>query len=47
MGISAAATAGWLALVGLDGWLATGAPRWPAGTIVVWQAVINSLIHWP
>ena len=45
LAISAAATAGWLGLVGLDGWLTAGAPRWPAGTIVAWQAVINTLIH--
>ena len=45
MGLAAAATAGWLALVGLDGWITTGAARWPAGTIVAWQAVINTLIH--
>ena len=45
LGVAAAATAGWLALVGLDGWLTLGAPRWPPGTIVVWQAIINTLIH--
>lgn len=44
-GLAAASTAGWLLLIGLDGWLTTGAARWPAGTIIAWQAVINTLIH--
>lgn len=45
LGLAAASTAGWLFLIALDGWLATGSARWPAGTIVVWQTVINGLIH--
>ena len=45
LGLAVASTAGWLLLIAMDGWLATGAARWPAGTIVVWQTVINSLIH--
>ena len=44
-GLAAASTAGWLALIGVDGWIATGTPRWPPATIVLWQAVINGLIH--
>ena len=45
LGLALASTAGWLLLIGLDGWLVTGAAKWPSGPIVVWQTVINSLIH--
>ena len=45
LALSVASTAGWLLLIGVDGWLVTGAARWPAGTIVLWQTVINGLIH--
>jgi len=43
--LALAATAGWVLLVRLDGWIATGAPRWPAGPIILWQTIINVLIH--
>jgi signal transduction histidine kinase len=45
LALAAASTAGWLLLIGFDGWLTTGAARRPAGTIVVWQTVINGLIQ--
>jgi signal transduction histidine kinase len=45
LGLALASTAGWLLLIIVDGWLAMGAPRWPPGTIVLWQTVINGLIH--
>jgi len=38
-------TAGWLGLVALDGVWISGAVRWPSGTIVAWQAFINTLLH--
>ncbi len=44
-GLTLASTAGWLLLIGVDGWLVTGAARWPPKTIVLWQTVINGLIH--
>ena len=43
--LALASTAGWVLLIALDGWLVTGAVRWPAGTILLWQTVINGLIH--
>jgi signal transduction histidine kinase len=45
LGLAMASTAGWLVLIGLDGWLVTGTTRWPPPTIAVWQTVINALIH--
>lgn len=45
LGLAVASTAGWAALIALDGWVVARAPRWPAATIVVWQTVINALIH--
>jgi len=42
-GLAVASTAGWLLLIGLDGWLTTGAARWPNAPIVLWQTVINGL----
>lgn len=45
LALAMASTAGWLLLIGLDGRLVTGTTRWPPATIVVWQTVINSLIH--
>jgi two-component system LytT family sensor kinase len=45
LALSIASTAGWLLLIAADGWLATGAVRWPAATIVVWQTTVNTLIH--
>lgn len=45
LGLAVLSTAGWLALIELDAWLVTGATRWPPGTIVVWQTVINGLIQ--
>jgi two-component system LytT family sensor kinase len=45
LALAAASTAGWLLLIGIDGWLVTGAARWPAGSIILWQTVINGLIH--
>ena len=45
LGLALASTAGWLLLIIVDGWIATRAPRWPPGTIVLWQTVINGLIH--
>jgi len=45
LALSMASTAGWLLLIGIDGWLATGAARWPARTIVLWQTTTNTLIH--
>lgn len=45
LGLAVASTAGWLLLIGLDGWLVTGTTRWPSPTIAVWQTVINALIH--
>jgi two-component system, LytTR family, sensor kinase len=45
LGLAVASTAGWLLLIGLDGWLVTGTTRWPPPTIAVWQTVINALIH--
>jgi sensor histidine kinase YesM len=45
LGLAVASTAGWLVLIGLDGRLVTGTTRWPPATIIVWQTVINSLIH--
>jgi signal transduction histidine kinase len=44
-GLAVASTAAWLLLIGVDGWLTTGAARWPAAPIVLWQTVINGLIH--
>jgi len=43
--LTLASTAGWLLLIGVDGWLVTGAARWPPRAIVLWQTVINGLIH--
>lgn len=43
--LAAASTAGWALLIGLDGWFVLGAPRWPPRAIVLWQTVINGLIH--
>jgi signal transduction histidine kinase len=45
LALSVASTAGWLLLIGVDGWLTTGAVRRPAATILLWQTVINGLIH--
>lgn len=45
LGLAAAATLGWLALIGLDGWIVLGAPRWPPRAIVFWQGIINGLIQ--
>jgi signal transduction histidine kinase len=45
LGLAVASTAGWLLLIGLDGRLFSGETYWPTPTIVVWQTVINGLIH--
>jgi len=44
-GLTVAATAGWLLLIALDGWATRGAARMPALPIVLFQFVINALIH--
>ncbi len=43
--LAMASTAAWVLLIAADGRIALGAPRWPTATIVVWQTVINTLIH--
>lgn len=43
--LALASTAGWLLLIELDALVVTGATRWPTGPIVLWQTVINMLIH--
>jgi two-component system LytT family sensor kinase len=45
LGLTAAATAGWLLLVALDGFLSPGSARWPSRPIVAWQTFVNGLIH--
>ncbi len=43
--LAAASTAGWIVLIGIDGWIVLGAPKWPSWPIVFWQTVIFVLIH--
>jgi hypothetical protein len=45
LSIAAAATAGWLLLAGLDGWVRLGSPRLPAPPVILWQSLINSLMQ--
>ncbi len=45
LGLAMASTAAWVLLIAADGRIAMGAARWPTPTIVVWQTVINTLIH--
>jgi two-component system LytT family sensor kinase len=45
LALTAAASAGWLLLVALDGALAPGTARWPSTPIVAWQTFLNGLIH--
>ncbi len=45
VGLAMAATAGWLLLIAAEGKFVTGAVRWPAAPIVLWQVVVNTLIH--
>jgi two-component system LytT family sensor kinase len=45
LALTAAATAGWLLLVVLDGALAPGAARRPSMPIVAWQTFLNGLIQ--
>ncbi len=44
LGLTAAATAGWYLLVCLDGWV-RGAVRLPELPVILWEIVINDLIH--
>jgi hypothetical protein len=47
VGLAAASTAGWIALVSLDTWATRGAQavRFPATAFILWQLVINGLVH--
>jgi histidine kinase/histidine kinase/DNA gyrase B/HSP90-like ATPase len=45
LALSLASTTGWLLLIAADGLITTGAVKLPSATLVVWQTVINSLIH--
>ncbi|MGH9366172.1 MAG: sensor histidine kinase [Thermoanaerobaculia bacterium] len=45
LGLTAAATAGWLLLILLDGWITLGAVRVASLPMILWQVVINGLIH--
>jgi signal transduction histidine kinase len=45
LGLTAAATAGWLLLISLDSWITLGTVRMPALPIILFQLVMNGLIH--
>jgi signal transduction histidine kinase len=45
LGVAAAATAGWLCLVSLDGWFVRGSLVLPPLPIILWQSVINVLMQ--
>jgi signal transduction histidine kinase len=45
LAVAAAGTAGWLGIIALELTLTPEAGKWPAGAIVAWQFVVNSLLH--
>jgi two-component system LytT family sensor kinase len=45
VGLTVGSTAGWLVLIVAEARIFTGAARWPATGIILWQTVINGFIH--